>query len=317
MHLLRRRLANAGLAEPLLSLRMYRTYVLPTLSYGAEIWGPQLVLQGQSACSKAQLEYLRALLGVRDSTPALTLLAETGQRPVHAHWAAQIARFVDHLMGLDPDRIAFQALQDSIDLAANTDTRLVLAKQPWAAQVKRVLSEVGVPCPWEGPEGTRIGDLSEALLERHIASYATASVKVQRYMEVVWGGSIPVDGYMPAAYLQEIPERRRRLRLAQLRTGSSWLREETGRWERLARDQRPCPHCAAPLEDADHMVYDCPLYADLRVSGSKQPSAPAGSDTAPPPPLTSSSLPPATFAMAPQRQQAFAAMAAAAVSRLD
>ncbi|EFN51317.1 hypothetical protein CHLNCDRAFT_141059 [Chlorella variabilis] len=50
----------------------------------------------------------------------------------------------------------------------------------------------------------------------------------------------------------------------QWRTGSHWMAEETGRWQRLDRTQRPCPHCQAPLEDVRHAVYDCPLYAGLR-----------------------------------------------------
>ena len=78
MHLLRRRLAENGLQDPLLSMRAFKSYVLPTLSYGAEIWAPQLILQGRTACERVQLEYLRGLLGVRDSTPALIVLAETG-----------------------------------------------------------------------------------------------------------------------------------------------------------------------------------------------------------------------------------------------
>ena len=112
--------------------------------------------------------------------------------------------------------------------------------------------------------GVAIPELAEALLERHVASYTHASVKVQRYIEDVWGGSISAEAYTPASILCDVPERRRRVRLAQWRTGSHWMAEETGRWQRLDRTQRPCPHRQAPLEDVRHAVYDCPLYAGLR-----------------------------------------------------
>ena len=67
------------------------------------------------------------------------------------------------------------------------------------------------------------------------------------------------------------------MRRAQLRTGSHWLRVETGRWQRLERAQRLCPHCdAGVVEDELHMVFDCALYngvrqqfADLFGSGDK------------------------------------------------
>ncbi|EFN58940.1 hypothetical protein CHLNCDRAFT_50487 [Chlorella variabilis] len=263
MHLLRRRLAENGLQDPLLSMRAFKSYVLPTLSYGAEIWAPQLILQGRTACERVQLEYLRGLLGVRDSTPALIVLAETGQLPLPAYWTLQVARFVSNLQAMGGERVARLAMLDSVALAADTDTGLPLARQPWAAQVSRVLAAAGAPCDLTADEGVAIPELAEALLERHVASYMHASVKVQRYIEDVWGGSISAEAYTPASFLCDVPERRRRVRLAQWRTGSHWMAEETGRWQRLDRTQRPCPHCQA-LEDVRHAVYDCPLYAGLR-----------------------------------------------------
>ncbi|KAL4856066.1 Transposon TX1 uncharacterized protein [Chlorella vulgaris] len=106
MHGLRRRLAANGLEDPMLSMRAFKTYVLPVLSYGAEIWAPQLILQGKSAAQQVQLEHLRGLLGVRDSAPALTVLAETGQLPLPIYWTLQLARFVRSLQRMDGDRVA-------------------------------------------------------------------------------------------------------------------------------------------------------------------------------------------------------------------
>ena len=229
-------------------------------------WCPagQLILQGRTACERVQLEYLRGLLGVRDSTPALIVLAETGQLPLPAYWTLQVARFVSNLQAMGGERVARLAMLDSVALAADTDTGLPLARQPWAAQVSRVLAAAGAPCDLTADEGVAIPELAEALLERHVASYTHASVKVQRYIEDVWGGSISAEAYTPASFLCDVPERRRRVRLAQWRTRSHWMAEETGRWQRLDRTQRPCPHCQAPLEDVRHAVYDCPLYAGLR-----------------------------------------------------
>ena len=50
-----------------------------------------------------------------------------------------------------------------------------------------------------------------------------------------------------------------------MRTGSHWLRIETGRWQKLERAQRICPNCgAAAVEDEAHVVFDCAMYAGLR-----------------------------------------------------
>ncbi|KAL4854621.1 LINE-1 reverse transcriptase [Chlorella vulgaris] len=263
MHGLRRRLAANGLEDPMLSMRAFKTYVLPVLSYGAEIWAPQLILQGKSAAQQVQLEHLRGLLGVRDSAPALTVLAETGQLPLPIYWTLQLARFVRSLQRMDGDRVARLAFMDSIALAATAETGLALARQPWAAQVGLVFEAAGIPS--DLADGTLgMPELTAALLARHIDSYAAASVKVQRYIESVRGGSVTAQTYGPASYMTAVPVRRHRRRLAQWRTGSHWLAEETGRWQGLLREQRPCPHCHNPLEDVRHVVYDCPLYAELR-----------------------------------------------------
>ena len=56
--------------------------------------------------------------------------------------------------------------------------------------------------------------------------------------------------------------------MTQLRTGSHWLREETGRWEKLEREQRVCPYCAQSdvrvVKDVEHMVFSCPSYSSVR-----------------------------------------------------
>ena len=56
--------------------------------------------------------------------------------------------------------------------------------------------------------------------------------------------------------------------MTQLRCGSHWLAEETGRWLRLQRSDRLCPHCLAEgayhVEDVAHAILHCPRAAALR-----------------------------------------------------
>ncbi len=64
---------------------------------------------------------------------------------------------------------------------------------------------------------------------------------------------------LPAAYLGAVRQRSRRVALAQLRTGSHWLAEETGMWEQMHRAQRTCPHSQGGLEDVQHALFVCSL----------------------------------------------------------
>ena len=86
------------------------------------------------------------------------------------------------------------------------------------------------------------------------------------YMQHVRGGTVAAEEYGRAEYLDLVRERPRREALAQPRTGSHWLAEETGRWQRpyTPREQRICPHCSGGVEDVAHMLFGCPLYAPLR-----------------------------------------------------
>ncbi len=70
---------------------------------------------------------------------------------------------------------------------------------------------------------------------------------------------------LPAAYLGAVRQRSRRVSLAQLRMGSYWLAEETGRWERVPCAQRTCPHCQGGLGDMHHALFVCPLYMPVRA----------------------------------------------------
>ncbi len=81
------------------------------------------------------------------------------------------------------------------------------------------------------------------------------------------------DEYSMAASVTEVRERRRRVALAELRTGVHWGAESTARLlgaNRPPQDQRFCQHCAAAghpgrVEHTSHITSECTLYEDLRA----------------------------------------------------
>ena len=121
--------------------------------------------------------------------------------------------------------------------------------------------EVSLGAPTEFAAADIVTTVQARELDALIASQKS---KVQHYISYIRGG-INIDNYQPAAYLAAVADRPRRACLAQLRTGSHWLRVETGRWQRLEREQRVCPHCAAgAVEDEMHMIFYCPKYDGVR-----------------------------------------------------
>lgn len=129
------------------------------------------------------------------------------------------------------------------------------------------MQRVGVAVNLQHPEHLSIDAVKAACGSWQRQQLETAQgTKTRHYVDVVLGGVAAVSG--PALYLDAVPQRRRRQALAQLRTGSHWLAEETGRWQRQQRQERVCQHCAQlgveVVEDLSHAVFVCPLTAPLR-----------------------------------------------------
>ena len=84
-------------------------------------------------------------------------------------------------------------------------------------------------------------------------------IKVQQYLQK--RSLLETASSTPAAYLQAVDGWRQRQSVAQLRTGSSWLAVETGRFQSdvaVPRADRVCQRCSsAAIDDAVHMVFDC------------------------------------------------------------
>ena len=115
--------------------------VTPILTYGAEVWAPQLIPQaarshtgGGSPSEQLHTQYLRHLLGVRQNTPVSAILAETGELPLWIRWLEQAVRLWNHA-ATEPDGSLV-----GLALAANTHLALTspaaqLALQPWSKQL--------------------------------------------------------------------------------------------------------------------------------------------------------------------------------------
>ena len=93
--------------------------------------------------------------------------------------------------------------------------------------------------------------------------------KVQQWLRIR-GGQLNGDSYQMADYLQAVASRTGRVRLAQMRTGSHWLGVETGRWQRVERQQRLCKRCGCgDVDDEAHMIWGCPALIDQQVQHSE------------------------------------------------
>jgi hypothetical protein len=96
---------------------------------------------------------------------------------------------------------------------------------------------------------------------------AAGASKLAHYLDAARGRLVPLPAEcVPRpAYLSAVRQGVQRVALAQLRTGSHWLAEETGSWARVPREQRACPHCQGCVEDVQPVLCLCPLHSPLRA----------------------------------------------------
>lgn len=244
------------------------------LSYGAEVWGLQLAAQAaasphgnsNNAAEKLQLSFLRRLLGVRQGTPNAVLLAEAGHSPLWLSWLRRAARLWNKILAEQPGSLLRQTLAASIQLAAVTQQS---ARQSWAAQLAAGMAAIGMPLDLQHPAPIPLKQLTSCGRQRQLQQFQSLATRVgaskmQHYM-LVCGGNLEASSFgQREAYLVEVRQRHEREALAQLRTGSHWGAEETGRWQGHKREERICPHCHGGIEDVSHIIFDCPLYAPVR-----------------------------------------------------
>lgn len=281
LHAMRRRCAELAISEPDLQLDLFDSLVHPVLSYGAEVWASQFLTGGKNACESLHMLFLRHTLGVRAGTPSQVVLAEVGRFPLMVQWGKLTARFWSRLVAMDESRMLKQAFNLSLQMASQIPQALPVAHRPWVAHAAELFGALGIAVDMQAPAAVEAAQVVQAMMSSWVAGLESSTkCKLQHYVREIRGG-ISLEDYKPADYLLVVADRPRRMRLAQLRTGSHWLRVETGRWQRLERDQRVCPHCdSAAIEDESHLVFDCPMYAGLRqqfaglfTSGARKLSA--------------------------------------------
>ena len=259
---LRSRCSALNLYDPIVLRQLFDALILPVIMYGIEVWGAQLGSPAMRKVEAVELAFLRRLLGVRTGTPSFAVRAELGRYPLLRTAAKLVCGYWNRLVRLDDERLAKLAFLRNLELSGLAAGQRE-ATAPWAGQVHLFLSATGTVCDLEHPCEVDVKGIVSALECRHLES--ELGPKSLQYVANV--GTLDRHCYTtPAVYLQMVTNWPARKRLAQLRTGSHWLAEETGRWAGQSREQRHCQRCnCGAIDDAAHMIFRCTALAAQRL----------------------------------------------------
>jgi endonuclease/exonuclease/phosphatase family metal-dependent hydrolase len=148
MWAMRSQLQTLELNDIYMQQHLFKSLVAPVLSYGCEVWGPDLL----SDCSgpecvlnnglhRVQTNFLRHHGRVRVSTPVAVLYKEFACEPVAKHWFKSVVNFWNRVARMSGDEWVYQAMKESILMhqqhAAGDE------HNGWAARVMSMLRSLG------------------------------------------------------------------------------------------------------------------------------------------------------------------------------
>ena len=118
-------------------IELFDSLILPTINYGAEIWGyhegPDVEIIHSKLCRK--------ILGVRRSTNREALYGELGRIPMSVHRKILIIKYWIRLITLNANSLIFKTYNM---LKTDTDNELNYKGYNWASKVKQILNEHGL-----------------------------------------------------------------------------------------------------------------------------------------------------------------------------
>jgi hypothetical protein len=119
MFAMRRRAWELGAYSVEQQCLLFDTFVTPVLSYGCELWGPDLLVrQDCSSVERVHRWFCRRVQGLPHQATSAVSLAELGRQPLSARWVRQLVRFWNRLQACmaEPDSLLGWAVADNLAL---------------------------------------------------------------------------------------------------------------------------------------------------------------------------------------------------------
>ena len=130
------------------------------------------------------------------------------------------------------------------------------------------------------PTPIPLAALATASQQRQLQQFQAKATRVgatryRQYEGDICGSPLTAEQLGQREPYLDVRQRSQRSAVAQVRTGTHWGAEETGRFNQVPRPERICPHCqphgTTAIEDAPHMLLHCCLTRPLREHPTHAP----------------------------------------------
>ena len=199
------------------------------------------------------MRFQKFLLGVHAKSSNDGVRGELGTFPLIIDTEIQLIKYWHRFMNLPEDSL----LREAYNVVLFRD-------HDWIGHVKNILNYNGFGHIWLNPNLYHIDAITSQLRQRLRDIYVQnwhCAIRNNSKLSVL---STLNKQYKQESYLSNIRSLDVRRAITALRISCHKLSIETGRFQKIPKDQRVCPHCPEQIEDEFHFLIECPKYNVLR-----------------------------------------------------
>ena len=223
-------------------VRLWEVLVRPILEYASEVWG-----RAHGKSGEAAEEIGRLILGVPTQTPNEMVLGDLGWWELKARRDKARLKLLKKLSELDEGEYARDLVNDKLSI-----WRVYSDKILHSLKLSKIEYKMKDQREWRAT----ITDRMQSHVESQWRENMKRKAKLRTYVTIK-------DKLQAEPYLH-FKNRLARISLARLRGGTSFLRIETGRYEKEKPEERLCLWCSNAIEDEKHFLLECNLYRSIR-----------------------------------------------------
>ena len=188
---------------------------------------------------------LRRLLDVRNSTPKLTCLLEAGVPSLQALVKEKQSKFFKRMLKEREDLIASDPLMFTLDFMKNNCAAISNSIQDVIREDSYITADRDDLC-------------------QQLRGMPPEKTKLRLYLTM--NSDLSVHPLYKVTESESVVDDNLRMAFTRIRLCSHRLRSETGRWNRVPKEQRFCPHCNnETIQNEEHLL-QCPATLPIRES---------------------------------------------------
>jgi hypothetical protein len=255
-------------------LELFDKMVLPIALYNSEVWGTNLLPSNKNnndfydikflsrhIGEKLHIKYLKLILGINQKSTNWGVLGETGRFPIVINVMSSIIKYLFHLHE-NPSNIVTSALATNINLAN-------MGHNTWFRYAERILRFVNLEhllyTVDEREINVQLRKLKNIFRYKFKDKWAEFRTQSQSGSKLELFVSLKEEFEM-SNYLLNSKFPSYRIALSKIRLSAHGLPIETGRYDKIPRENRICPFGCNNIGDEVHYLFQCshPFFAGIR-----------------------------------------------------